>query len=576
MIPCLFDSGLTTAPVNGALGIGKLSDCISCLITREINGQYELEMVYPVAGLHYAELELRRLLWVKPDQYTDPQLFRIWKITRPMLGAVTVCARHIAYDLQGYVCAPFSFTAENIGDALLGIYDNTFPADGPISVTTSRTTTGRFTVSVPTAVWNLLGGQEGSLLDAYGGEWDFDNFTVESKNRLGADRGFVIRYGKNLKTLQQDENCAAVYTGVYPYWMGADGNIVVLPEQVVNAPGTFDFSRYYPLDLSDRWQEAPDEATLRAAAESYIVSNEIGVPEVSIDVDFVALWQTEDYKGLAPLEKVAIGDTVSVVFERLGVDATARVVGVTYDCLLDRYNTITVGRVKQNLPSIIARQEKALEEKPTKGLVEQIAENLGKAMLGVHGGAVRLLDTNGDGLPDELYIADNENEALATKVWRFNYEGWAASTTGYAGPYIMGATLDDGILANAITAAQLTAGTIRSADGETVNIDLDNGIVRLNVGSNGYFQLNGYNLDDYFNISLDENNRVVVRIGSSDNGIVLKQMNDRIAFCDSDGTELAYWNNNSFIIAQLQIFQLGTGFAMVAQENGSVSVVYPE
>ena len=575
MIPSIFESTITTAPADGAVGIGKLTDCISCVITREINGQYELEMKYPITGIHYGELELRRLLWVKPDQYTAPQLFRIWKITRPMMGVVTVCARHLAYDLQGYVCAPFTFTAENIADALMGLDDNTFPAVRPIEVTTSRTTTGRFTVTVPTAVWNLLGGQQGSLLDVYGGEWDFDNFTVESKNRLGADRGFAIRYGKNLKTLQQDENCAAVYTAVYPYWMSADEQIVVLPEQVVNAPGTFDFSRYYPLDLSDRWQEAPDEATLRAAAESYITSNNIGVPDVSITVDFVALWQTENYKDLAPLEMVAIGDDVTVTFEKLGVDASARVVATVYDCLLNRYNSITVGRVKQNLPAMIAQQEKILEVTPTKGLVEQIAESLGKAMLGVHGGAVRLLDTNGDGLPDELYIADNENEALATKVWRFNYEGWAASTTGYGGPYIMGATLDDGILANAITAAQLKAGTIQSADGEAVYMDLDNGIVRINAANGGYFAINGYNLDDYFNISLDENDRVVVRIGSSDNGIVLKQMSDRIAFCDSDGTELAYWNNNSFSIAQLQLFQLGPGFAMVAQENGSVSIVYP-
>ena len=575
MIPALFEDGLTAAPADGAVGLGKLTDCLSCVVTREVNGQYELEMRYPVTGIRYDALALRRLLFVKPDQYTDPQLFRIYKITRPMLGVVTVCARHIAYDLQGYVCAPFTLTATTIGDALLGIQNNTFPVDCPISLTTTRTTSGRFSVSVPTAIWNLLAGQQGSLLDVYGGEWDFDNFTVTSKTRLGADRGFLIRYGKNLKTLQQDENCASVYTAVYPYWISVDGDLAVLPEQVISAPGTYDYDRIYPLDLSDRFQEAPDEASLRAAAQSYMDNNEIGVPDVSITVDFVALWQTENYKDLVPLERVAIGDTVKVEFEQLGVDATARVVGIQYDCLLDRYNTITVGKVKQNLASIVAKTEKKAEEAPTKGLVEQIAENLGKALLGVHGGAVRLLDTNGDGLPDELYIADNENEALASKVWRFNYEGWAASTTGYGGPYIMGATLDDGILANAITAAQLTAGTIRSADGETVNIDLDNGIVRLNVGAGGYFQLNGYNLDDYFNISLDENDKVVVRIGSSDNGIVLKQMADRIAFCDSDGTELAYWNNNSFSLAELQIFQLGPGFAMVAQENGSVSVVYP-
>lgn len=565
MIPALLADGLTTAPATGTLGIGKLSDCLSCVVTRELNGQYELEMEYPVNGIRFNDITLRRFIYVKPDQTADPQLFRIYQISKPMMGRIIVNARHISYDLQGYAVTPF--TADTISLALSGLTANAVPTC-PFTFTTTRSTASTFSVKVPSAIWSLMAGQEGSLLDTYHGEYDFNNFSVSLENRVGADHGYQIRYGKNLKTLVQDENCANVYTAVYPYWLSAEGTVMTLPEKTVEASGTYSFTRVLALDMSSNFTEEPTEAQLRAAAQSYIINNDIGTPDVSLTIDFVALWQTEQYKDIHPLERVALGDTVSVEFEQMGVDATARVVSFRFDCLTERFQDITLGKVQQTFANIIVEQEKAIEEAPTRSFVEQISAELSKAMLGIHGGCVRLIDTNGDGSPDELYIADSDDIDQAVKVWRFNYLGWAASTSGYSGPYTMGATLEDGILANAVTAANLVAGTIRSADGTTVNIDLDNGIVEMNAQR---FLLKGNDLDDYFNISFVDGHPVV-RIGSATNPIILKQMNDRIAFCDPDGNELAYWTNNTFRLVELQSFQLGT-LELVSQPNGSVSFV---
>lgn len=568
MIPALFADGLTEAPAAGEIGIGKLTDVLSCVVYREINGQYELEMEYPMSGVRYSEILHRRFLWVSPAQDEDPQLFRIYRITKPLRGIVTVNARHVSYDLEGYIREPFDATTVVL--AMANITQNTVP-ECPFEFSTNKSTEANFSQKAPQGIWSIMAGQQGSLLDVFGGEYDFDNFSVALNTRLGSDRGVTIRYGKNLISLEQEENNANCWTEVYPYYLDQNGTLITLEEKTVPIDGTFDYDRILSLDLTMNFITPPTPEQLRAATEAYIVTNRIGEPAVSLTVDFAALWQTEDYKndvGLRALEKVSLGDTVTVQFPALGVNASARVVAYSYDCLKQRYSELRIGKVKQNLASDFVAQAKEVEEKATVTVAEQIANALTEALIGVHGGSVRLLDTNGDGSPDELYIADSPDEATAVKVWRFNYMGWAASNSGYAGPYVMGATLEDGLLANAVTAAHLTAGTITSADGESFVLDLDNGALQMNAN---YIALNGNSIDDYFHISF-EGGSPVVRIGSASNGIVLKQMSDRISFCDTAGNELAYWNNNSFRLTELQSFQLGS-LELVSQPNGSVSFV---
>lgn len=349
MIPILYPSTETAFADNG---LGMLSDAVACYVDCELNGAYELELRYPVAGARFADLSLRGIILAAPDPESRTQPFRIYRITKALGGLVTVYARHLAYDLQGITVAPFS--AVGAPAALAGLKSNAVTTC-PFDFSTDKTgTTAAMTVSVPTAIWDQLGGQEGSVLDRFGGEYEFDRFDVKLHTRRGQNRGFSIRYGKNLTSLQQDENCASCYTGVYPYWVSPEGKLVQLEQKVVHAAGTYDYVRILPLDLSQEWEEAPSAAQLLARAQRYIHDNDVGVPAVSWDMSFVQLEQTQEYQGQALLERVSLGDEVEVIFPDLGVQATARAVKTRYNVLLDRFETVTLGSVRANIASTIA------------------------------------------------------------------------------------------------------------------------------------------------------------------------------------------------------------------------------
>ena len=331
-------------------GIGILSDAASCYVETELNGIYELEMQYPVKGIHFHEIGQRSIILAKPDPFSRTQPFRVYRTTKPMGGLVKVYARHNAYDLMGIPVAPFA--AHSAAAALQGLRENAVTTC-PFTFSTDKTTQAAMTVSVPTAIWSQLGGIEGSVLDVYGGEYEFDRWNVILHNKRGENRGVSIRYGKNLTSLEQDENCANCYTGVYPYWVSPEGELVQLEEKVVNAEGNFTYEKILPLDFSQEWEEAPTGEQLHARAQRYIRENEIGVPTVSWEVGFVQLEQTEEYKGKAILEQVRLGDTVSVIFPEMGVNTSARAVKTRYNVLLDRYESVTLGSVKANIADTI-------------------------------------------------------------------------------------------------------------------------------------------------------------------------------------------------------------------------------
>lgn len=475
--PILYSATETDFSNNG---LGILGDCVSCEVTEEANGIFELVMQYPMGGIHYEEIADRAIIKAKADQFRDPQLFRVYAISKPMSGIVTVSAEHISYDLSGIPVAPF--TAGSVSLALADLKNNAV-TDCPFDFWTDKDTSGTFSVSVPSSIRSRLGGVAGSILDVYGGEYEFDNYTVKLHNNRGMNRGVSIRYGKNLTDIKQEQNCASVATGIYPYWAGdVDGNTVLveLPEKIVSAPGTYNFVKIRTVDFTESFETQPTEEELRSKAESYVENNNIGIPTVSLTVSFAQLEQTDEYKHLKLLEQVLLFDTVNVEFPALGVSATAKAIKIVYDSLADRVKSITLGSTKANIADTIATQQQEIAKKPSISLVQSVAMSLTAAILGAKGGAVRILDTDGDGMPDTLYVADSPDPALATKVWRWNYEGWAGSKTGYVGPFVLGATLEDGLLADAVTAANLVAGTIMSKDsGETFFLDLDNSILRM-------------------------------------------------------------------------------------------------
>lgn len=468
--PVLYSQSETDFDHNGC---GILSDCISCLVSETKNGEYELTMEYPVTGIHFDEIESRSIIKARANQFSEPQLFRVYSQKKIMKRNVVLKAEHISYDLTGIAVSPFF--ASNSFNALDMIKQNSV-VDNQFLFYSDFNENGDFRSKAPTSARSVLG----ELLKTYGGVYEFDNFNVRYLSQRGTNRGVSIRYGKNLTDLKQEENCSAIFTGIYPYWISSDesGTLVELPEKIIHAEGNYSFHRIKSVDFSGAFQNQPTQDKLREAAVKYMEQNHVGVPQVSLTVSFASLEQSAEYKNSGILEKVSIGDTVNVEFPAMGVSADAEAVKLVYNVLLDRVDSVTLGNVKSNIADTIAEQKKELSDTPKKSQLQIAIDVLTKALLGASGGSVRMLDTNEDGLPDTLYIADDPDPIKAKKVWRFNYEGWGASKTGYDGPYTIGASFDSGILAEFVTAGTLygmlvKAGAIESDDG-AIRIDLTN------------------------------------------------------------------------------------------------------
>lgn len=459
--PRLYEAGTLTFTNNG---LGSLIDAKECYVKQGF-GTMELEMKYPVSGRLFRELSYQRIILAQPEPLKDPQPFYIYRITSPMDGVVKVYAKHVCYKLDG--CPVRPFTASTPTEAMEKLKANAM-TEHPFSFETDVERNGSFEVTKPTATWSLLGGMEGSVLDIFHGEYEFDQYTVRLLTRRGMDRGVSLRYGKNLQTLEQDANCAGCYTGVVPYWVNTQTGKATYAEPVL-AEGNFGYSRVLPVDFTDKFESKPTTAQLQERASQYIKDNDIGVPNVSLKVKFVPLEQTEELSHLALLTRVQFGDTVHVYFPRLDIDVSSRIVETTYDCLRGWYKEVTIGKVKHSLADLIVGQQKQIEQIP-QGTALQIAmAQATLAITGAKGGAVRLFDTDGDNMPDTIYVADNADPAQAVHVWRFNWAGWGYSPNGYDGPFTMAATIEGGFVADFITAGKLNASLLQTG---TLNAEL--------------------------------------------------------------------------------------------------------
>ena len=194
MIPILYPSEETAFRSNG---LGLLAETADCTVEWNCNGAYELELVYPVAGLRFGEIARNRMILATPDPVTRPQPFRIYRIGKQSRGLVTVYARHVAYDAKGIPVAPV--VAQTAQEAF-GALESGTVVEHPFSLICEHPGVGELRSAVPADLWGLLG----KGLETYGGELEFDRWDITVKSRIGADRGFSVRYGKNLTTLEQD------------------------------------------------------------------------------------------------------------------------------------------------------------------------------------------------------------------------------------------------------------------------------------------------------------------------------------------------------------------------------------
>ena len=450
MIPILYSADEINFTSNG---LGRLSDCISCIVTEERNGQYVMEMVYPIDGAHFDDLTYSSIIKVIPSDGATEQLFRVYKISKPLNGKVTIETEHISYQLSFIPVSPF--TASNCAGALSGLVNHSMEAN-PFTVWTDKETSATYKQTLPASFRSQLGGVQGSILDVYGGEYEFDNYTVKLHASRGADNGVTLRYGKNITDIKQEENISNTITGIVPYWTDSEGNTVTGDAQYSENADNFPFMRTVIKDFSQEFEDAPTKAALEQYTRNYIECNDIGIPSVSIDVSFVALWQTEEYKDIANLERVKLCDIVTVEFEKLGISAKAKVIRTEFDVLKEKYNKIEIGEVKTNLVNTLSDIQQTAKESASTSFMQQAIAHASSLISGGLGGHV-VINRNANGEPNEILIMDTDDKDTAVNVIRMNVNGIGFSTTGYYGDYTTAWTIDGHFNADFIKAGTINA-----------------------------------------------------------------------------------------------------------------------
>lgn len=360
--PILYSANETDFSSNG---IGVLHDAIRCRVTEELNGLYELEMTYPANGQFLNDISERSIIYAESSEDEGMQPFRVYRVVKSLTGNILIYAQHISYDLSGIPVSPFHLgndeqwsdvgTAE---DAFEKIEENSVITN-PFDFSTTVTIEKEMDVKVPMSARSLLLGSDNSIVKIFGGDFRFDAFSVIHTARRGSNRGFTIRYGVNMTSLNQDQNAEPFYTGIYPYYSDDDGTIGIddqeHPSKIITSSETHDFERIKVVDLTSEFSQAPwYPSEVREKAEEWLERNGFGLPQISLDVGFAQLRKSEEYKDLRILEDVNLGDDVQVYFEKIGVSSTARVTKTVWDALEHRYVSIHLGDASQSIATTIS------------------------------------------------------------------------------------------------------------------------------------------------------------------------------------------------------------------------------
>ena len=447
-------------------GLGRVRDIISGSVKEKLNGLCELNATVPVDGQDADLLTESSFVFAKAsDKDLTGQPFRIYRTNQKAKDKkIQVYARHWLYDASGIPVGPF--TAVGVVPALTGLISNSLE-DHPFKVWTDiANTETTYSQAVPLSFRQCLGGVAGSILDRFGGEYEWAMDTVKLHAHRGSDTGVYIQYKKNLTAFEIDRNNeAAAYTGCLAFYK-TDEIAVIGSVQKISNPEDFPAQKIFILDCTSDFDEAPTVEQLNARATAYMTANNFGIPyKDNLKVSFAPLWKTEEYKNVAALERIGLGDYVHVVYKQY--DLIMQVIETDYDFVNERYNSITLGTKKASLSSKVAEIAKGTQGEvidEARSMMEAEFDHAADVLSGGTGGYV-VIGRNADGQPNEIYIMDSPDTGTAVNVMRMNYAGIAFSSSGVNGPFTSAWTLDSTFTADVITTGHLngnliTAGSI--------------------------------------------------------------------------------------------------------------------
>lgn len=375
MIPVLYEAKETKFRT---FGLGEIADAYEVRVTRERNGNYSLYIKYPLDGV-FASV-FKEELKIKSDagRRTKWQTFEINRVLRNSKDHIEIFARHISMRTQDIALKPFVSGSSIDAESALEVWRDNLVGDDTFDVKSDILTLGSFNWEVDKIgnARGALGGVAGSILDVYGGEYEFDNRTIILHKQMGRKAPTVLEYGRNIVSVEEERLLDGNYTSIYPYVRytpqpkpqeEASGKphigeqeqpeeqLVTLPEFILDGQylDLYAQRRIQMVDLSSHFNDDKKEPTveeIRKLAQKYLKDNNVGAPKISIEVDYIDLSQTLDYQDFRVMEEVELCDIVPLYYPKLGITTeTEKVVEIVYDVYTDSNHTIKLGTIGQSI-----------------------------------------------------------------------------------------------------------------------------------------------------------------------------------------------------------------------------------
>ena len=317
-------------------GYGALSDCISAEVTEVLNGEYTLEIQYPLNGIHAEHLVTGNIIVAKPSHDQQEQAFRIHQVKKSISNSYRVYANHISYDLSGFpIRNALSFPSlETVMINLNSlIWEPGKASFHEFNFDTDMTSAKRLSMPGAQTVRSWMGGQDPSILSVYGGEWIYNNYNCFLTSRRGRDTGYRISYGKNLEAFERQSDYSA-YTHVVAYWKKSD-TVVTSDYIATDVDGPFRVAYY---DASNEYENQPSVAQLNTSARSQILKMNFGAQTITVTPAQIGN------------DLIGLGDGVLVCYDTV---FNARVVKTVWDVIANKYKSLELGQKKEGISDTI-------------------------------------------------------------------------------------------------------------------------------------------------------------------------------------------------------------------------------
>lgn len=314
-----------------------------------------------------------------------PQLFRIYSV-KPIDNAknkyVEVRARRYVYDLLGNLTSYKATGSISLKTALDGILNNCVSTHKFRAYTDIADTRAAVQFVDMNPIQAILDPSEG-VVSRWSAQVVCDDYSIYALHKAGIDRGTTIEWRKNLIGVECNVDTSKVITAIRPRGEQENGEPLYLtgdedlPDGYSFGTGNGKNTIYMDSAKSDYVQpkisvldcdeckvsEDVDTNLARARMINQTIAQfESGcaMPKISLNVDYVALGDTEEFAQYKNLDVAFLYDTVHIRHPKIGVYAEIELNALEFDCCRERMLSAKFGSIDESFATISSWQVSSL------------------------------------------------------------------------------------------------------------------------------------------------------------------------------------------------------------------------